>query len=200
MVHVKNLKKIAYTFGSYTKAQEIIYLLSDLKKCVRHGFYPSEIAQIARFCQKNNLSLIKSPYKILSLENKTYSNKAKRVPENNLEGMYFCYIAKDELITWQACYAELMQDHTTLGQILSYPKCCINFFNKNWSEENSNPQHSPTNPLTNITKRDQDITLITHFPCHSDCKYSIKLAEEYLQTIKKIDEEKAVEIIKKLTD
>ncbi len=190
------IKKLSLTFGSKTKAQEILLLLSDKKEVVRQAFTEKELPPIIQFCKRNNIHLVKSKFKVLFTENKTYSNKGIRVPENDSRsGFYFIYFSKDEKKALLASYYETTNNHQELGAILGYPQCCINFFCQNFNEHKTNLEHQATNPLTNLSKRENDAVLLSHFPCHSECPESIQLAQKYLDTIKSIDPQRADELI-----
>jgi len=193
------IKQLSLIFGSKTKAQEIVLLQQNAKKVARQGFFEPELFKVERFCHKNKLFLVKSTYKVLFADEGVYSNKGVRIPENDKRpGMYFVYISKDEQQAWLASYYELMQNHKDLGLVLGYPKCCVEFFCQNFTAHNSNPEHKPTNPHTNLSKREQDLVILSHFPCHSDCKESIALGEKYLQAIYAVDKERARELLTQL--
>jgi hypothetical protein len=186
------IKKITEKFGTKTKAQEILLLLKNAKQVVRHGFYEKELRQIEKFCKQNNLYCVRSKFKVLLTEkDKPYSNKGLRVPETFRTGMFFVYISKDELLAHEAALAEITQDHKTLGTILGYPHCCITNFIQAFKENNTDLQKKPTNPWTNITQRQNDIVILSHFPCSSNCQESITLAQYYHETLKEIDPEHA---------
>ena len=173
-------------FGSRMKALEILLLLEDQKLVVRQGFYDHEFKKVEEFCKKNNVFLSKSKFKV-SLEGKEkFTNKGKIINESE-KGMHFVYLSKDEEKALLANLYETKQDHKQLGQILGYPECCINFFINNFSQENPNPVHKPTNPWTNLSKREFDVCLLSHFPCTNDCQESISLAKKHYDLLLKHD-------------
>lgn len=189
------LKQLSLIFGSKTKAQEVVLLMQNAKEVVRQGFYGQELYRVEQFCQKNHLYLVKSNFKVLFADEGPYSNKGVRIPEDDKRpGMYFVYISKDEQKAWLASYYELVQNHHDLGLVLGYPSCCVKFFCSN-VDKNLNPQHIPTNPHTNLSQREQDLVILSHFPCSSECQDSIKLGEKYLQAIYAVDKERARELL-----
>ena len=193
------IQKLAYLFGSKTKAQEILLLQNDVKDVVRHGFYQEQLPRIKKYCQEKNLHFVQSKFKVLLVDNSSYSNKGLRVPENDKRsGIFFTYISKDEEKSYLAAYYELMGNDKDLGKILGYPECCINFFAQNFSAKNPNPQHLPTNAWTNLTKREQDAVLISHFPCSSDCQQSINIARNNTNVLMNHDKEHTRELLTKL--
>lgn len=186
---------MSFIFGSKTKAQEILFLLRGVKEVVRQGFYQREFLAVEKFCQENNLYCIKSNFKVLFADEEKYSNKGFRIPETDSRvGMYFAYISKDEQKAWLAAYCELMNNDKELGLLLGYPSCCVDFFCRNFNEQKVNLQLRPKNMFTNLTKREQDLVLISHFPCSSDCQPSIELAKQYLQVIYVVDKDRAREL------
>ena len=193
------IKKLSLIFGSKTKAEEIVYLLKDAKKVVRQGFYLEELPRVERFCKENNIHFIKSRFKVLLADENAYSNKGIRIPEHDKrEGMYFCYLSKDEKKAWLASYYEMMSNDPDLGQLLGYPKCCVDFFCKRFSANNPNLEQDSTNMFTNLSKRKEDAVLISHFPCSSDCEESMLMGRKNLDIIKEHDKERAEELIQAL--
>jgi hypothetical protein len=193
------IKKWSYIFGSKTKAQEMVFLLHDLKKVVRQGFYEHEMPKIERFCNENKINFVKSNFKVLLADETAYSNKGFRIPlSDKRDGMYFVYFSKDEQQAWMASYRELMNDNAGLGQVLGYPKCCVDFFCKRFSENNPNLQLTPTNIWTNLTKREQDHVLISHFPCSSTCEETIHQAQKCMDVLMKFDRPRAEELLNEL--
>lgn len=182
-------------FTSRTKAQEILLLLHDAKEVVRQGFYEQELPAVEQFCRQNNLYLVKSKFKVILTDENNFTNKGLRIPGNDPRaGMYFVYISKNETKAYLASYYELIDDHRKLGLLLGYPQCCVEFFCRNFSENNTNLELQPTKIYTNISKRDEDAVLLSHFPCSSDCEKSIGLGKRYLAVLEKGEPERAAEL------
>lgn len=194
------LSTLQSIFGSKTKAQEILLLLKGAKEVVRQGFYEHELSAVEKFCKENHLFLIKSKFKVLLEKGeKEYSNLGMRIGEEDPRpGMFFIYFSKNEKKALLASYAELMNRPRELGILLGYPECCINYFCQQFREDNPNPQHLPTNCWTNLSLRDKDYALLSHFPCHSECTESKKLAQRYFQIIEQADSGWAGELQERL--
>jgi hypothetical protein len=190
------LQKLRLTFGSKTKAQEILLLLKDAKDVIRQGFYDEELIKVERFCKENNINLVKSRFKVLLADEEGYSNKGMRIPvKDKRPGMFFVYLSKDEEKVLLASYYEMVGNQKDFGLILGYPSCCVDYFCKTFNADNPNPEHAPKYPWTNITKRDKDCVLISHFPCSSDCEGSISLAQKYYEVIAEEDYKRAEELL-----
>lgn len=194
------IKSLSYIFGSRMKAQEIVLLLHGAKAVVRQGFYGAELPRIEKFCQEHNIHLVKSKFKVLLADETEYSNQGLRIPEEDKRsGMYFVYLSQDEEKAWLAAYYELINNTSDLGLLLGYPQCCVDFFHQQFSGNTPNLELKPTNPYTNLSKREHDAVLISHFPCTSDCEQSVALGKKFLEILKKADPPRAQELIDVLT-
>ena len=192
-------KQLSLIFGSKSKAQEIVLLLRDAKEVVRQGFFETELHRVEQFCRKNNLYLVRSKFKVLFADEGVYSNKGIRIPEDDPRpGMYFVYISKEEQKVWLASYHELMQNHRDLGLVLGYPQCCVDFFCSRFSPQDVDLELSSKNPYTDLSRRGEDLVILSHFPCDPGCKESISMGEKYLQAIYAVDKERARELLTQL--
>lgn len=206
------INRLANVFGSVSKALEMVYLFADLKPVVRQGFYENELARVRRFCESNNLHMTLSQYKIVLVDAKDgeYSNKGiKTKIQDERKGMFFAYISKSkEKAELANCY-EAKNNHAQLGHLLGYPECCVEFFVKNEPERSKldndyilpcviNSKGNVFPFQNNILLRNQDITLLSHFPCSFECKASEELGKKYLNAIRKNKPEAAEMIVSKL--
>ncbi len=186
-------------FGSRAKAQEIVLLLDDTKEVVRQGFYPEELPAVERFCKRNKIHPAVSRYRVLLSDHAPYSNQGIILAENDLRrGMHFVYFSKDEKKAMLACVHETMGNHTELGLLLGYPRCCVNFFVDNFNAQQADPAHLPTNAYTNLTRRQDDYVILSHFPCNSNCAESVLLGRKYIDALYKDDRTYAAELLEAL--
>jgi len=82
------ISKLSLIFGSKTKAQEIILLQNKVKKVVRQGFYESELKVVREYCERNDIYVVKSKFKVLLADEHAYSNKGIRIEATDeREGM-----------------------------------------------------------------------------------------------------------------
>ena len=204
------IERLTNIFGSVTKALEIVYLMQNIKPVARQGFYEHELDKVKRFCEANDLALEISPYKVVLVDNKQYSNKGIKVRlEDERKGMLFVYISKDEEKAVLANCYEVKNNHAQLGNILGYPKCCVKFFAKHEpmrskldndyvlpALENSEGKNFPF--YNNILLRNQDITLLNHFPCSFNCEESMDLARKHLVALRKQNNQLGEVFINKL--
>tara|TARA_Y100000310_G_scaffold322716_1_gene382082 strand:- start:4456 stop:5040 length:585 start_codon:yes stop_codon:yes gene_type:complete len=193
------IKKLSYQVGSRTKALELMYLLRNIKKVVRQGYYADELHRVQQFCKQEDLHLVKSKFKVLLGGDQFYSNKGLRVQEDHKDGMHFVYISKDEKSALMTSFFELVNNHVELGKLLGYPECCIRFFVNTFSKKNPNPEIQSNNPFTNISLRQEDMVLINHFPCSENCEQSVEIGKNNLEAIGKYDKKLAEEYFTKLS-
>lgn len=194
---IDNLLKI---FNNYTRSLEILYLLEDIKKIVRLDANEIELEKIKEFCNKENLYLGISDFKVAKLPDKgkgNYANIVKKIPiDYPYQGLYHIYISKDKNKTDFLKLLENNNDDMAIGELLGYPKCCVQFFMEN-RENQQKIQNDYILPAlnnsegfkfpfyTNHAMRYFDITLLSNFPHNFNCKESITIAKNNLQCIKK---------------
>ncbi len=231
---ISSLRRI---FGSYSKAQEMLFLLHGLKAVVRQGFYGEEMPAVEGFCKSHSLFLVKSRFKVILDGEKNFTNKGWRIPETEPragmynEGhcplsnvlrnipedktisinyfcppLYFVYISQDEEKAYLASYYELTNNHRGLGLLLGYPACCVDYFCRNFSEQNTNPEilsvnssGFPENWYTNLSRRHEDYVIISHFPCRADCAESITLGKSFFALLQQKEPERAKELWESLS-
>ncbi|MBT3297432.1 DUF483 domain-containing protein [archaeon] len=194
-------QKLAKIFKTKTKADEILLLLDDQKEVVRQAFYEEEFPKIEDFCKKNNIFVSKSKFKILFSDEESgmYSNKGITIQEKDKRhAPYFYYFSKSEEKSYLANYYELIGNIEEFGKLLGYPSCCIKYFVNNFSSRNPDPEIKDCHPLLNLSKREQDAVLISHFPCNKECEKSVKLAKEKIIVISKYSLERVNELKTKL--
>ena len=175
--------------------QEILCLVYEAKDVGRQGVYSSELQKVKEFCSANKLFIVESPFKVVLADGNRFSNKGIRLDLDNPRlGMVFVYISKDEIKAHEGLLYETLHDDQRLGLLLGYPSCCVEHFISHFSAANPNPQIVSSNPFTNISQREQDCVLISHFPCSADCQESIALGKKYLEILKNVDQDRAKEI------
>lgn len=192
--------KLLKIFSNNTRSLEILYLLNGIKKAVRLDANEDELIKIKDFCSKTSLFLEISDFKVIKIADYgkgNYANIVKRVPINNTNpGLYHLYISKDKNKSKFLKLMESKNDDKAVGELLGYPKCCIEFFEKN-KEKQEKIQNDYILPAlnnsegfefpfyTNHAMRYFDATLLSHFPHDFNCRESISMAKKNLETIKK---------------
>ena len=94
------LYELLKIFSNYTRSLEILYLLNNIKDAVRLDSNEIELRKIKEFCEKENLFLEISDFKVIKIQDKGkggYANIAKKVPISYLNhGLYHIYLSKDK--------------------------------------------------------------------------------------------------------
>jgi len=207
------IDKLLKTFGNNTRSLEILYLLNDIKNIVRLDANEIELEKIKEFCNENNLYLEISDFKVIKVTDKgkgSYANIVKKVPLNDPNnGLYHIYISKDKNKVTFLKLLEDKNDDKAIGELLGYPKCCIEFFMENKDNQQklqndyilpalNNSQGFEFPFYNNYAVRYFDITLLSHFPHSFNCKDSIEIAKNNLQCIRKHSNDLATKFEKML--
>ncbi len=182
-------------FGVLTQALDALFVIEGNKRTARIIVGEAYVGKIREFCQKCGLESAESDKKVLieQQSGKSYSNKGLLVDKED-DGNSIFYLSKDRKDAEQAKRYDEKNEHIKLGELLGYPKCCCEFFNRYFfiesqknndyflrtAENSENFNHLLNNALTCF-----DISLISHFPCSFSCKESIKSAEKNLDTVRK---------------
>ncbi|MFH0867755.1 MAG: DUF483 domain-containing protein [Candidatus Woesearchaeota archaeon] len=194
------MERLLETFSNYTRSLEILYLLNNVKQTVRLDANEAELEKIKEFCAKENLYLEVSNFKVIKIADRGkagYSNIVKKVPINYPNsGLCHIYISKDKNKAEFLKLLESRNDDKTIGELLGYPKCCIDFFIEN-REKQQKLQNDYILPAlnnsegfefpfyTNYAIRYFDIALLSHFPHNFHCEESIRIAKANLECMKK---------------
>jgi hypothetical protein len=111
---------------------------------------------------------------------------------SEMQARYF-FIGADDLAAQLACIFDLA-DSVSLGRVLGYPDCCVEFFR---AKEATWPRGRPLDlvplvapptsghyqALLNYACRHFGCALLSHFPCRWDCEGSLGVAEGVLAAL-----------------
>jgi len=184
-------------WGSTLSALECAYVLKGLKRCSIDFIDETRVPLLRNFCRLNNLCFELSNYKVLSNSEKAkggFSNLSSRVSVDSPQGRFAVFLSKDRMDAQLTKHYYGISDHTNLGPLLGYPKCCSEFFleyAKQASKKNMDfilyalidtKQYDFYN---NRALRYFGISLISHFPCSLNCQASQAIAKERLLFLQK---------------
>jgi hypothetical protein len=101
------------------------------------------------------------------------------------------------------------QDHDKMGELLGYPKCCRDFFHKNWTAGYVDPiwQQAEATSGDMIKKKSKysirladtvpwqlnnllryvGVRAVPHIPCSHDCEHSFKMANDWIELGRKLN-------------
>jgi len=121
--------------------------------------------------------------------------------------------SKDKALELKNAWEEDPQDHHTIGRLLGYPECCIEFFVENWEEGIYDPmvqmaENSGVEPveeysdyrhryvydvqgeaILNPLLRYWGVRILSHIPCSSTCEESVEVANKRLDLMEELDSE-----------
>ncbi|MAG60710.1 hypothetical protein CL619_02880 [archaeon] len=198
----KDYSQLIEIFGSKLKSDEFLYLVNGIKPVLRQLFFEEEVEKVENFCKKENIFIVKSSFKIIFDDSeKSFSNKGIRVNlDDNQSGARVVYLSFDERKSNLSALSELQGDDKFLGELLGYPECCINYFLENFAENNTNPTlknkdcKNQDSWMLDISLREQDLAIISHFPCSWNCSKSIEIAKFRLESFKENLSDRYLEI------
>lgn len=196
----ENIAVLSEMLRSRTRAFEILLVRSGLKPCARIAVGEDACDDFEQLLNELGLEGKKSDFKVIMEFRGLYSTKGSLVsPDNSAKGHFFYYIATDEKTALNASNAEKRQDPESLGRILGYPKCCINFFieNRNFQLASENDYILPAlradekrefSFLLNVFARYFDFALVSHSPHRLDCRESERMAQKNFDWLMRQDE------------
>lgn len=187
-----------------------------IKPATRLSLNMDKIEQFADICHKFNLNYEESDFNVIPSNDKNiFSNIAERVnddPKNKLSNKLqkYIYVSKIKKLCQEAKEYDKVNDNLKLGEVLGYPKCCIDFFKKNYTSNNPDLIRAITENSNNRKKANFSFyinyaaryfgnSIISHFPCSWNCEASTNLAKQYLDCFKQYfpkDAEELVRILK----
>ncbi len=145
------------------------------------------------------------------VRSKSYNGFSHRhYPVNELDFNCFVYgvVAQNLETAQKFCDASKVGDHVTQGELLGYPKCCSEAFQKNWAngvldpcfEAAINTNYSVRyqnkvlvegDGLTNVMLRYFGVKVIPFFPCSYTCEEALKVADVWFDLMKSMDSDVA---------
>ncbi|MBI2652585.1 hypothetical protein HYX00_03920 [Candidatus Woesearchaeota archaeon] len=197
------IQQLQQIFRSITKSLEVLYVIEGIKPCARILVFEDELNKVIDFLNERGIKTSISDFKVLkrNIQSEFYSDKSIKISKNSPQkGYLFVYLSKNKEIAEKAKLVEENNNHYEFGLLLGYPRCCCEFFQKNFNEnnadltlkilENSNGYEFPF--YNNIAARHFDVSLLSHFPHSFECKPSIEIAKTNLKIIQKHSKQLAV--------
>lgn len=190
------IKELQQLFHSITKSLEVLYVIEGSKPCARIIVVEDEIQSVQNFLNEKNVFAPISNFKVIkqNLQSEFYSDKSLKISKNSAEkGYFFVYLSKKKETAEKARLMEEQNNHFELGLLLGYPECCCEFFERNFSEKNTdltlkvleNSDGYKFEFCNNIAARHFDVSLLSHFPHSFECEPSAEIAKNNLKMIKK---------------
>ncbi|MBI1935797.1 hypothetical protein HYS31_05135 [Candidatus Woesearchaeota archaeon] len=190
------IQQLNQIFHSIIKSLEVLYVYEGAKPCGRILLFQDEVGKAVNFLNQNGIYAEISDFKVLkqNAQSEFYSDRSLKIAKTSPEkGHFFAYISRDAETASKAKAMESENNHIGLGMLLGYPKCCCEFFEKNFNErntdltldtlKNSNGFEFPF--YTNIAARHFDVALLSHFPHSFECNESIMMAKKNLDVIQR---------------
>ena len=110
---------------------ELLSVATDQRKCAWRTVKTSEVWQLTRKCLDMGLSIY--PIENIGSWGQGFTHKTQPAIEGKPMSTY-CVITKSINHAKEYCEAFKSGDHGKQGELLGFPKCCTEFFMKNWPE------------------------------------------------------------------
>jgi hypothetical protein len=192
-------------------SKDFICCLEGIKPVSRLNFNETKLNEFVDLCENLKLSYAISDFRIKTVNDKIiFSNLSRRIYEKkDLIGKSsrYIYISKDKELCEKARQYDAEENNIKLGELLGFPKCCTEFFDKNHNFGNpdiirditQNTDFEYENEATpfyiNYVARYFGYSIISHFPCSWKCQASISLAKKYLECISEYFPEQGKEFV-----
>ncbi|HLD86695.1 MAG TPA: hypothetical protein VJB12_01400 [Candidatus Nanoarchaeia archaeon] len=187
-------RQILSLLGSRIKAMEVILAKEGAKKVIRMLCHEMKVLPTREYLRSQGLSVELSDFKVLKDPVQgIYADRSIKVPkEDPRRGYLILYASHHPMGSQRAKELESEGDHRGLGEVLGYPECCCDFFEKHFGEHHTdltldtlrNSKGFKFPFEMNIAARHFDSALLSHFPCSFQCEESLGMARKNLDTLK----------------
>lgn len=163
---------------------EQLTLLEGLRDSILIFLQKDQVAEKKKWCAQNGFELV-----LLEAvpQNNSYSSYGSNGTVTKENHSYRAAITKKEYVgDWYDAWRG--SDNKKIGQLLGYPECCQNFFEKYWVQEQwrdltypayKNSPNGASGPIeANILGRWIGIRWVSHMPCSFQCEHSVKIGKE----------------------
>ena len=196
------IRELQQIFHSIIKSLEILYVIEGTKPCARILIFQDKLGAVLDFLKNRKIQTTISNFKVIkqSAQSEFYSDISTKIPKDAAEkGYFFLYLSKNKEMAGHANFLEENSKHKELGLLLGYPKCCCEFFERNFDKKNTdltlkvleNSDGYEFQFYNNIAARHFDVALLSHFPHSFECKPSTEIAKNNLKVIKKYSKQLA---------
>ena len=190
------IQELQQIFHSIIKSLEVLYVIEGTKPCARILVFEDDLERVVDFLKDKRINAAISDFKVLKqkIQSEFYSDASTKIPKDADEkGYFFVYLSKNKEIAEKAKFLEENNKHMELGLLLGYPKCCCEFFERNFDGKNTdltlkvleNSDGYEFEFYNNIAARHFDVALLSHLPHSFECKPSVEIAKNNLKIIKK---------------
>lgn len=160
---------------------ERLSVLNGIRDSVLSYCRNEEVPELKKWCSQNGLELVLLESVAQSNSYSSYGgNQGKR------DSWRVAITRKEFVGKWGAAWSTM--DNDAIGELLGYPKCCREFFDKYWVEEQyrdltypafANSNFNADGPIEcNILGRWVGVRWVSHMPCSFQCEESQKIGEQ----------------------
>lgn len=185
-------------------AAELATVLADMRRVFVYHVNSNNFEGSYEFLRKNNL--VYFPTNKSGVYN-GFSHKHQPVEQGKPYMLYGAAVKSDDLEAGEI-FSEASAgntNHGDIGDLLGYPRCCIDFFNETWNSESIDPIYESAINTDDAEINDEDevtvkchphcnnmlryfgLRITPHLPCSMTCESTIKWGEEWVDIMRQID-------------
>jgi len=203
-------KQIIQECSELTQRLELVSVAEGQRKCAWRTVAVSQIAQLTTACMALGLNVY--PIHNIATWGDGFAHKVKPAVKNCPTSTY-CIISKNIVDAQAFKNAHMSGNHPLQGEFLGFPKCCTEFFNKNWPEyydpiwqaaentkgkkviDNETIEIEEPNAISNPILRYIGLRVGFHIPCSLGCAYTAAAGTKRLSLCKTKKDKDTAEIL-----
>jgi len=195
--------KIRRAASVYSKV-EMLTFLKGWRKVITFHMSPDTMDRDLEFLSRHDLVFI--PIR----RSKMYSGFSHKHITPRPGDPYFIYgvVSRREDMEYARMFKECSVgprvDHETIGKLLGYPECCIDFFTSVWGKvvdpiyEAYGPE-AEIHPACNQALRYFGLRMTPHLCCSPKCERTIEMGKRWFRLMKEVDEAGAKSLLELLS-
>lgn len=189
-------------------AAELTTVISDMRRVFVYHVNSTSFDESYEFLRKNNL--VYYPTNKSALYN-GFSHRHLPTEPGKPYMLYGAAVKNDDLEAGELFSDASVgkTDHSVIGELLGYPECCVDFFNKTWGKDSIDPMYEAAIKTVNSEETDDGVVSVNchpycnnllryfgiritpHLTCSMQCENTIKWGEEWIDIMSQVDEEAA---------
>jgi hypothetical protein len=194
MMHDQLTKAIAYKIKKHLGLivlTEIIQLINGVRSACRFTMSYQHEALLTKIASQLDLYCIRSSLPVEKYNSSYHIGRFNSTDTKDQNSKFYYYLAKNNTVALLALFSEGTKPELQ-GKLFGYPQCCINFFVSRFGKANEDLVYEVAKGQekysfwNNRATKLLGYSLISHFPCSWDCKFSEEIAKKTYFYLKEI--------------
>lgn len=170
---------------------EVIQLINGVRSACRFTMSNQHEALLTKIATQLDLYYIRSGLPVEKYNNSFHIGGFNSTDTKNQNNKFYYYLAKNNTVALLALFSEGAEPELQ-GKLFGYPQCCINFFVSRFGKGHEDLVYEVAKAKekcsfwNNRATKLLGYSLISHFPCSWNCKFSEEIAKKTYFHLKKI--------------